>query len=283
MSFRLAYSTNAYMRYDVVEAIRRVAALGYAGVELMADAPHLWPATTDEGTVVRVREALEATGLGLSNLNAFMMNAVGDARHPYWYPSWIEPDAERRRVRREHTIGAVRLARSLGAAHISTEPGGPVEPGMSRGEALRRFAEELEPVVEVAEREEVMVLVEPEPGLLLERGEDYLEFISHVDSPFVGLNFDVGHFFCVGEDPAEAARRLGGHIRHVHVEDIAADRQHEHLIPGRGVIDFAAVFRALREVGYRGWVTVELYPYTADPDAAGREAREVLGRILESI
>ncbi len=41
---KLAFSSNAYMHYSVEEAIRRVASLGYRGIELLADVPHAWPA-----------------------------------------------------------------------------------------------------------------------------------------------------------------------------------------------------------------------------------------------
>jgi sugar phosphate isomerase/epimerase len=49
---------------------------------------------------------------------------------------------------------------------------------------------------------------------------------------------------------------------------------HAHLIPGEGAIDFDSTLRAVRSIGYNGWVTVELYPYVADPDTAARTARE---------
>jgi sugar phosphate isomerase/epimerase len=58
------------------------------------------------------------------------------------------------------------------------------------------------------------------------------------------------------------------------LEDIAATRVHAHLVPGDGVIDFVGTIAALRQIRYAGWVTIELYPYVADPDAAARTARE---------
>ena len=59
------------------------------------------------------------------------------------------------------------------------------------------------------------------------------------------------------------------------------------LIPGRhlGLVtpseyeddgDLMATLREIAATGYEGWITVELYPYVDDPDAAGREAREFL-------
>jgi sugar phosphate isomerase/epimerase len=68
------------------------------------------------------------------------------------------------------------------------------------------------------------------------------------------------------------------HTRHFHFEDIAATRVHQHLVPGRGAIDFAATFTAIRHTRYAGSITVELYPYIDDPDAAAREAKQFLDK-----
>ena len=40
----LAFSSNAYTRFSIEDTIHRIAALGYAGLELLADVPHAWPA-----------------------------------------------------------------------------------------------------------------------------------------------------------------------------------------------------------------------------------------------
>ncbi len=270
----LAFSTNAYLNFSFAEAVRRIAAIGYRGVEIMADVPHAWPAFLLPEQKRSIRDVLAANDLAISNVNAFMMNAINDRRQRYWHPSWIEPDPHYRAIRVDHTKRALTLARELGAACITTEPGGPVEPGGSWAAALEVFVEELKPVAEHAEKEGVLLMVEPEPGLLIETAEQFEEFMRHVDSPAVGLNFDVGHMYCVGEDPASSLRRLARFVRHVHLEDIAATRVHQHLVPGDGAIDFPAVLRALRDVKYTGWVTVELYPYVDDPDPAARLARE---------
>lgn len=283
MAFRFAFSTNAYVRFSVEEALHRIGRAGYKGVELLADVPHAWPTGLLEETVRLIRRTLEVTGLGLANLNGFMMQAVGDPRHPYWHPSWIEPTAELRALRREHTRRVLRLAKILEAPSIQTAPGGPLPRGMSRPQALRIFYDELMPCVELAEELGVSLLLEPEPGLLIERFEQFLEFAQRVGSPALGLNFDVGHAFCVGQDPAEWIPQLAGYTRHYHLEDIAADRTHRHLIPGEGAIDLRSVLEAIRHTGYRGWITVELYPYVDNPDAAARQALEYLQRLVSSL
>jgi sugar phosphate isomerase/epimerase len=279
----LAFSTNAYLNYSFSDAVRRIAGIGYRGVEVMADVPHAWPAFLLPEQKRAIRESLAANNLAISNVNAFMMNAVNDRRQRYWHPSWIEPDPHYRSIRVDHTKRALMLARELGATCITTEPGGPVGAGESWAAALKLFVEELKPVAEHAEREGVLLLVEPEPGLLIENSEQFEEFMQHIDSPAIGLNFDVGHMYCVGEDPPTSLRRLARYVRHVHLEDIAATRVHQHLVPGNGAIDFGETFRGLTDIGYTGWITVELYPYIEDPDRAAQSAfnfvQTVAGRL----
>jgi sugar phosphate isomerase/epimerase len=280
---RLAFSTNAYLRYPFEEAAERIASLGYEGLEILADVPHAWPAGLLEGPKRAILAAMERHGLAFSNMNAFMMNAVADPRQPYWYPSFIEPDPNYRRIRIDHTRRALSLCAELGAPHITTEPGGPIAPGQTRPQAIDLFVEVLKPLAEHAHDEGVLLLIEPEPGLLLETTDQYLEVAERVDAPSIGLNFDVGHAFCVSEDLPKAIARMAPHTRHYHLEDIAATRVHHHLVPGMGVIDFAEVVEAIRGTGYDGWLTVELYPFGDDPDAAAKGAIDVLRPLLATV
>src|SRR5713101_2572758 len=280
---RLAFSTNAYLKFSFADAVRRLAAIGYQGVEIMADVPHAWPACLLEEQKQAIRRELAEKRLAISNINAFMMNAISDPRQRYWHPSWIEPDRHYRQIRIDHTIRSLTLARELGARCITTEPGGPVAPGESWSAALRLFVEMLKPVIAHAEKENVQLLIEPEPGLLIEKADQFMELIRHIDSSAVGLNFDIGHSYCVGDDPATTVTRLAPYIRHFSLEDIAATRVHHHLIPGEGAIDFAATLRAIRAIGYQGWITIELYPYVDDPDTAADTARRRVMEIMSQL
>jgi len=256
-----AFSTNAFTKCSAEEAVASIAEAGYDGVEIMLDAPHLFPADAGPAEVANVQRAIERAGLRLSNCNAFTMRAVGDT----WHPSWLEPDPDLRRQRIRHTADALRIARDLGAPNISTEPGGPVPEEMAREEAMKIFTAGIEEVLPVAAETGVALLVEPEPALLIERTSEYLDFAGRVSHPKLALNFDIGHFFCVGEDPAEAFIALRSHVRHAHLEDIAASRKHRHLLPGSGAIDLPGVVNTMAAEGYTGWITVELYPYQDNP------------------
>jgi sugar phosphate isomerase/epimerase len=280
---KLAFSTNAYLRFSFAEAVRRLAAIGYRGVEIMADVPHAWPAFLLEEQKQAIRDSLNKNNLAISNINSFMMHAINDSRQRYWHPSWIEPDRHYRQIRIDHTTRALTLAKELGAPCITTEPGGPVEPGGSWAAALKLFVEGLKPVLDHAEKEGVLLLVEPEPGLLIETCDQFLELTKHLDSPAVGMNFDIGHAYCVGDDPATSIPRVAKYIRHFHLEDIAATRVHHHLIPGAGAIDFAATLKAIRAINYQGWITIELYPYVDDPDEAATLALQRITKILATL
>lgn len=277
---KLAFSSNAYMHFSIEDTIRKIAELGYEGIEILADVPHAWPAGLLDERKRSIVDSLQKHNLTISNINAFMMNAVADPRQPYWHPGWTDPDPHYRAIRREHTKRALELASEIGAPNITTEPGGFLLPGQTRAEASQIFYEEFMPCVEVAERLDVKLLIEPEPELLIEKFDQYLEFVQKIDSSHIGLNFDIGHAYCVGEDPENWVEKMAAHTLHYHFEDIAASRVHQHLIPGHGAIDFKATVDAIKRTDYDGWITVELYPYINDPDQAASEAKAFLSELL---
>jgi sugar phosphate isomerase/epimerase len=223
-----------------------------------------------------VKETLETHRLNVTNLNSFTLFAVGDT----YLPSWIEPDKARRDIRVRHTLDCLKTANELGCKNISVPPGGPLN-GMSRDAALSLFHQGLEQVIPLAEELEVKILVEPEPDLLIENTPEFKSFARDVRSTAVGLNFDIGHFFCAGEDPSAAFEVLFEWVGHVHLEDITASRVHNHLIAGHGAIRFLDIFKTMARLDYQGDISLELYPYVDTPEAAGRESLEYLRPIFE--
>jgi sugar phosphate isomerase/epimerase len=277
----LAFSTNAFKKNTVTQAVDAIADIGYPGVEIMADVPHAYPAKFGQ----REREALKQQharrGLVVSNINAFTLFACGDTYHP----TWIEEDASLRQARIAHTIKSIELARELGAATVSLQPGGPlIGTPLTRQQAGERFAEGIRRVLDAAHKHQIILAIEPEPGLFIQTAGEYLEFKKQffADEPRVKMNCDIGHLFCVGDDPAEVIRRLPEHVAHVHLEDIGKNRVHQHLTPGKGAIDFRQIFAALAAVKYGGWVTVELYPYETTAAGVARLAWEHLLPLIKT-
>ena len=282
---RLAFSTNAFKKTTLAAAVSSIADLGYAGCEIMADQPHFTPNDLTTEEVDEMQDRLEARGLAVSNVNAFtgFFAATDAPTGDTYHPTWIEPDAAARGVRVAHTLSCLRLAAALKARTVSLQPGGPtIGLGVGREEAGRRFAEGIRAVLPTARELEITLAVEPEPGLFLQTTEEYRQWKERwfAGEERVRMNFDVGHAFCVGEDPADVARQMAGEYAHVHLEDIAANRIHQHLAPGEGAIDFPALFAALDAGGYDGWVTVELYPFLDDAAGAARRAMDYLSPLL---
>jgi sugar phosphate isomerase/epimerase len=273
------YSTNAFVRYSLEESIQKIARLGFKGVEIMGDRPHLYPPDYSEQKLAHIRTLLKQNQLKVNNINSFTLFAIGDT----YLPSWIEPEAERREIRIQHTLQSLQVAKILDCANISVPPGGPLEKNMTRKQALNLFHTGLERVMPVAESLGIKILVEPEPGLLMENTWEFKEFIKDVKSPFVGLNFDIGHFYCAGENPAKSFEELFEYTGHVHLEDIAVTREHNHLIPGLGAIDLKEVLSTMHRLGYPGDISLELYPYTDMPEEAGHKSLEFLHPFFKEI
>ena len=272
----LGYSTNAFVRFSVLEAVEKIGRLGFRGVEIMCDRPHLYPPDYGEENLTRLKTVIDDQGLKVTNLNSFTLFAVGDT----YLPSWIEPQEERREIRIQHTLECLKVADFFGCKNISVPPGGPVGE-ISREKAMTLFHRGLERVAPLAQELGIKILVEPEPDLLMENTREFKEFIVDVKSPAIGVNFDIGHFFCAGEDPRVAFEELFEWIGHVHLEDIAPDRVHNHLILGQGAIQFTEIFQTMLRLGYQGDVSLELYPYVDAPEEAGRESLEYLQTLLQ--
>lgn len=272
----LGYSTNAFVRFSVFEAVEKIGRLGFRGVEIMCDRPHLYPPDYGEENLTRLKTLIDDQGLKVTNLNSFTLFAVGDT----YLPSWIEPQEERREIRIQHTLECLKVADFFGCKNISVPPGGPVGE-ISREKAMTLFHRGLERVAPLAQELDIKILVEPEPDLLMENTREFKEFIVDVKSPAIGVNFDIGHFFCAGEDPRVAFEELFEWIGHVHLEDIAPDRVHNHLILGHGAIQFTEIFQTMLRLGYQGDVSLELYPYVDAPEEAGRESLAYLQTLLQ--
>ena len=262
----LAFSTNAFKKNSLPDAIAAIAAIGYRGVEIMADVPHAYPPSLDAEQRLELHRQIQDLGLSVSNVNAFTLFAIGDTYHP----TWIEDDERKRDARIAHTMACIELGAQLGSRSISLQPGGPlIGTTLTRAKASERFAEGLLRIIPLANRHQITLAIEPEPGLLIESAAEYLTFKHDFfrNEPAVRMNCDIGHLFCVGDDPAQVIRQMPDQIAHVHLEDIGDNRVHQHLPPGKGAIDFPSIFAALNDIHYQGWVTVELYPY--ETTAAG--------------
>lgn len=77
--------------------------------------------------------------------------------------------------------------------------------------------------------------------------------IDEVDHPNCRIHLDTFHAHIEEKDPAEAIRRAGARIAHVHISE------NDRGVPGTGSVQWDATFAALRDIGYDGWLTVEAF------------------------
>jgi sugar phosphate isomerase/epimerase len=275
----LAFSTNAYTRHALPDAIESIADHGYAGVEILGDEPHAYFPAFGDADAERLIAALDDSELRVSNVNANTATGYYDDAPPssFFDPSVVTADDADREWRIEYTKRAIDLAAATGAPAVCLATGRPL-PGTPPERAHEHLRDSLDSILDYAEEHDVDVGIEYEPELLVECTEEALALIDDIGRDSLGINLDVGHAAVYGEDPAEAIRRSAGHITGVHLEDIVGGirGKHYHRIPGEGDLDFRAIFDALDDVGYEGFATLELYTYPDRPDEAAREAHEAL-------
>jgi sugar phosphate isomerase/epimerase len=272
----LGYSSNAFKKHSIYEAIEKIGGLGFRGIEIMCKRPHVHALDFGEDEWPRLKSQIDSEGLKVINLNCSTLFALGNG-DPCMPAHVLEEDLEDRVA---HTLQSLRLAAHLGCRNISIPTGTPPQ-HLTREEFKTLFLQRLETVLPLAESLDVDVLVEPEPGLLGANYGHFKAFIEEAQSPVLGVNFDIGHAYCLGEDPAAALERMFDRVGHVHLDDIAPSRIHNHLIPGRGAIDFLDIFKTMARLGYDRDICLELYTYLDTPVEAGEEALDYILPLFE--
>lgn len=192
----------------------------------------------------------------------------------YWQINYTSDKEENRKKAIEITKKQLQLANWLGAQSILVVPGAvgvDFEPGsevIDYDVAYDRALAALKELAPVAEELKVQICVENVWNKFLLSPLEMRDFIDKVNSPYVCSYFDVGNVLYCGY-PEQWIKILGSRIKKVHFKDYRKD-------PGglncfvdllSGNVDYIAVMKALRAVGYDGWVTAEMLPpYTLFPE-----------------
>ena len=112
------------------------------------------------------------------------------------------------------------------------------------------------------------------------RPQEFLEYLTKLNSPWIVACLDVGHTALTDEDLPAFVRTLGKtqlQALHVHDNDLCADL---HTMPYMGKIDFAAFTAALKEIGYTGDFTFEADQFLAAfPDPLVPAALDLLHKV----
>lgn len=269
----LGYNTNGFAFHRLGDAIRILHELGYGAVGLTLDVHHLDPFQSDvDDKAVELKLLLDRLGMRcvVETGARFLLNPK--RKHQ---PTLVDPVETERRKRIEFLQRSLDLAAILGADALSFWAGSPPD-GAATEVALDRLFESLPPLLEKAKQLGVTLALEPEPGMAVATTEQGMEVVRRVGDPVLGLTVDVGHIHCLQEgDLPSILKSVGDRLFNVHVEDMKAG-VHDHLMIGEGEMDFPPIFDALKTMGYKNGVYVELSRHAHDAVRAAEQAMEFL-------
>jgi len=243
-----------FTEYPFLERIDKAAELGFDAVEF-------W--NWDDKDLPAIKAAVGRAGLGIAS---FQSNLGG---------TLIQPD------QRESFVAGIK--RSLGKAQ---EMGAPALflltdelgedrsvrfqfPELSAEDKYQSVFDGLKALAPLAEEAGVTLVLEPlnvyvdHPGYFLNRSSVGLDLVHAVGSPHIKLLYDIYHMQVMEGNIIDTLIRNLDMVGHVHVADVPG--RHE---PGTGELNYANVFRALREAGYDGYVGFEFEPTVSSEQAA---------------
>jgi len=275
---KISYNTWPYSSffvwvpaYTLDETIKRVAALGYDGIEIGAAAPHAFPAHLTPARRREVRKLLDEHGIDLSSM--LPAPSGGPGNNP------ASPCSEERKHTIAHYKELIELTAEWGGKTLIYLPGWQIY-GTTRRQAWQWSREALTEIAQTAGEHGITLVIEPtaHDSNLCESADDAIELMEDVSSEAVKLMFDTFHVIYRRDVITDYVYRMGQNLRHVHVSD------NDRLPPGAGSADFPAFVDALIDIGYDGYLTMEtgFHRRGISPDQDAREGLEYLRPLVQS-
>lgn len=188
-------------------------------------------------------------------------------------------DASRHAVYLEEARRIVPIARALGTKVIRVF-GGAGASGTARNLLLDAACACMDSIMSIDGALDLTWAVETHDEWI--RSVDVLDLVRNLDSPAVGIVWDVGHTTRVAEEtPATTWNLLGPLVRCLHIKDAVKAGEHvpgampdgwRYVLPGTGRLPLAETISMLQSVGYCGWITFEhekrWLPDLEDPEYA---------------
>jgi sugar phosphate isomerase/epimerase len=154
-----------------------------------------------------------------------------------------------------YTVAAVRAAAALGAGVVGTSLGSTEIDAWETawGRAVGSVRQILQETADTGVRLAVEIHVDD----VLDSLRKAVRLLAEIQDPRLGLTLDTSILYLRRIELREALRLVGERVYHVHLRD--ATRSDCYRAIGRGEVSFPATFRALREHGYAGALSIELY------------------------
>lgn len=265
---KYAFNTWAYgsfpswlPSYELDEVVRRLARIGYDGIEIGCAAPHAWPAYLGAARRRELKALMD--GEGLPAISLLPAPGGGPGHNP------ASPLKEEREATVHHYGEVVDLAADLGAKLVLYIAGWQVF-GTTREQAFDRSRDCLARIARHAAGRGVTIAVEPTAAdsNLIDTPHQALELMRASGEPNVKTMFDTYHALYRDDVSADHVRILGKDLAHIHFAD--TDRG----VPGDGAVDWLSVMQAVKDIGFSGHLTMEIgfASRKSDPDAMARRS-----------
>lgn len=258
--------------YPLEEVIRRLSSYGYDGIEIGCASPHAWPDYVSKERRQYILKLLKEHRLNVSS----MLPAPGGG--PGVNPS--SPLAEERAFTIKHYKDVIQLAHDWECSTVMYIAGWVVY-GTSQTDAWNYSLEALIDIASYAKELGVTIAVEPTPAdsNLIETADDALLLSEQTSLDNVKVMFDTFHALYRNEVASDYVYRMADKLHHVHIAD--SDR----LPPGQGSCNFDSVLRALKEINYQGYLSMEVgfHSRQSDPDWYAKTSIDYLKAKLKEI
>ncbi len=260
---RYAICNETFEGWDHERVCRFVAGLGYQGLEI---APFTLAGSVHDVSAERRSELRrQADEHGLKLLGLHWLLAKTEGLH------LTSPDAAVRQKTADYLMALAHCCGDLGGELLVF--GSPAQrripAGATRGQAVDyavdTFRRARSGIGDAGVRLCLEPLAPPEADFINTCAEA-VEILDRIDHPNFVLHLDVKAMSSEETPVPDLIRRHAGRTGHFHAND--PNRRG----PGFGAVDFVPIFRALRESRYDGWVSVEVFDYTPDPETIARES-----------
>jgi sugar phosphate isomerase/epimerase len=206
---------------------------------------------------------------------------------PYsdWDISLVSPNPRIRRASLDELERHIDFAAYIGASVFTTHPG-ETSSHVSASEQLKRLEDSMQKLAQMAQTRRLLVCVETSDILV---DTSNVHVFDSVKGDFFGMTMDTGHisFHLPGAEPGYASygsiegfiAAQGDTIRHVHVNDYNAKR--DHIGIGQGQLPLRQVLAALHRGNYRGFLDMEVDPAVAPVEEMPAERDSIQKTINE--
>ncbi len=251
---------------------------GFEGVELALNGEGELSIQSTEAEIKQVKTMADDMGLSLYSLSCGLC----------WDYRLSDDDPKMREKAKDMIKKQLDTAKTLGADTILVIPGvvnvefSNPEKKVAYDVVYERALEGLNELKLYAEALKVNIGLENVWNKFLLSPMEMRDFIDKIGSDYVGSYLDVGNTLYCGY-PEDWVRILGNRIKKVHFKDyrIQAGGLHGFVDLLAGDVDYPEVVKALKEIGYDGWVSAEMIPnYKHHTDAIIYNTSYAMDRIL---